>query len=896
MNARLTVITATNPNRLTKRWALVDGVPVKESAGHMVEAYAEPKDVPSPADLDVLLGLDINHNQALCFGVPNGNAPANIASKSRIESGKAKPGSITRSNEAFRWPDGAGWLMLDYDPAPNTVPLEREALLSVLCDAAPALCDAPMLWGTSSSSFIYNDDTGEEVTGLRGQRFYVLVQSAADIPRAGKALFERLWLRGHGYYHVSKCGTLLERSVIDAVMWQPCRLDFVADPVCEAPLVSRKPSTELYNNDAAPLDSLAAFPPLTRDEKNALGEIKKATRDESELVAEREAIRDAWIDERLEKLPANTLEDERKRVEVSLRAAVCTYRLWGDFELIHSSGNAVTVGELLDDPDRWHGQRFADPLEPGKDQRVAWLNLRSGGRPFLYSHAHGGQRFTLMRAVQTLQIVKGELPRVLGAILERLRSDGQVFERAGILVRFADDVLVPVERPWLQTHIEEAFTLETFDARSNTWRPQHCPDNIPARVMSARGRWKLPKVSGVVTFPVMRADGCIINHPGFDADTGLLFIDNEPTRPTPYPMDKRALSEALERIWAPFAQFPFDNDVSRGVFMCALLTTVCRPALPTAPAFLIRAYAPGTGKSLLSEILMMLVGAPATALPLPESNPEEIEKRLFSKLRTGCAGMVLDNLTGVIESAAMCAVLTSAEPEGRILGLSEVVRVQNRALFVLNGNNVAPGGDLFRRVLPITLDANTEAPERRRFSFDPRHMIRQRLEAYRSDLLSVLLTYQAEGAPVVGVGAFGSFDEWERLVRQCVCWLISEGVAPAPMADPLEVLAQSKAEDPRHLQHIAILEAWHGYYGPEPVRVKDLSELANSCFDTTPAGSALKELLQEVGTPPRGRGEFNGVYFSAWLRRHKGQVVSGLRLDVVPHGKTVNAWGVTRAA
>lgn len=896
MNARLTVITSTNPDRLTKRWSLVDGVPVKESAGHMMEGHAEPRDVKDPTDLAFLLDLELHWNKALCFGIPNDDAPADIASKSRIENGTALPESITRSNEAFRWPAGPGWLMLDYDPAPNTVPLDRDQLLSVLCEAAPALRDAPMVWSTSSSSFIYNEETGEEVTGLRGQRFYVLVQSAADIPRAGKALFDRLWLAGHGFYILSKAGTLLERSVIDAAVWQPCRLDFAAGPMCEEPLTTKRPGAEEYNNDTEPLDTLAAFPPLTRDELTALSEIKTAARNDQDLLAEQSILREAWVLERLEKLPANTSTDERERVEKSLRAAIGTYRLWGDFELIHSSGSNVAVGDLLDNPDRWHGERFADPLDPGKDQRIAWLNLKSGGRPFLYSHAHGGQRFTLMRAVQTLQIEKGELPRVLDAILERLRSDGQVFERAGVLVRFADDVLVPVERPWLQTHIEEAFTLETFDARSGTWRPQHCPDNIPARVMSARGRWKLPKVSGVVTFPVMRADGCIINHPGFDADTGLLFIDNEPTRPTPYPMDKRALSEALERIWAPFAQFPFDNDVSRGVFMCALLTTVCRPALPTAPAFLIRAYAPGTGKSLLSEILMMLVGAPATALPLPESNPEEIEKRLFSKLRTGCAGMVLDNLTGVIESAAMCAVLTSAEPEGRILGLSEVVRVQNRALFVLNGNNVAPGGDLFRRVLPITLDANTEAPERRRFTFEPRYMIRHRLEAYRSDLLSVLLTYQAEGAPVVGVGAFGSFDEWERLVRQCVCWLISEGVAPAPMADPLEVLAQSKAEDPRHLQHIAILEAWHGYYGPEPVRVKDLSELANSCFDTTPAGSALKELLQEVGTPPRGRGEFNGVYFSAWLRRHKGQVVSGLRLDVVPHGKTVNAWGVTRAA
>jgi len=41
----------------------------------------------------------------------------------------------------------------------------------------------------------------------------------------------------------------------------------------------------------------------------------------------------------------------------------------------------VTVGTVLDNRERWHGERFADPLEPDYrgDKRIAWLNLRSGG-------------------------------------------------------------------------------------------------------------------------------------------------------------------------------------------------------------------------------------------------------------------------------------------------------------------------------------------------------------------------------------------------------------------------------------------------------------------------------------------------------------------------------------
>ena len=117
-------------------------------------------------------------------------------------------------------------------------------------------------------------------------------------------------------------------------------------------------------------------------------------------------------------------------------------------------------------------------------------------------------------------------------------------------------------------------------------------------------------------------------------------------------------------------------------------------------------------------------------MPLPEGNPEEIGKRLFSVLLTGRAGAVLDNLTGVIDSTDLCVFLTSAEPEGRILGQSETRSAINRVLWVLNGNNVTAGGDTFRRILPVSLDANDEHPERRRFDFNPREVVRANLDAF----------------------------------------------------------------------------------------------------------------------------------------------------------------------
>jgi len=863
--------------RLTKQWAIKDGAPVKEAAGQMTRGHAEPVAVADPGALVAVL-RELKSTEALCFGVPMDGQSHPITTAAMLP--QAEPGTIARTNDHFRWPAGPGWMVIDCDPPPGGTPLDRDGLFIALHTACRALIHAPIVWSVSGSSHIHNAQTGEAVTGLRGQRVYVLVADARDIPRAGRALFDRLWLTGHGYYAVSRAGSVLERAPIDAAVWQPSRLDFAAPPVTVAPLEARRPAPLTRSEDAAPLDTANAIPDLTPDERQRLAEIKAAARGEADLLDEQRITRENWVGERVAQLPADLTDEQREAAADRLRAAVTDYRLWGDFELIHRSGQRVTVGQLLDAPDKWHGERFADPLEPGSDKRIAWANLRSGGRPYLYSHMHGGQRFTLLRPAQRLELSRGEAPRAVAAVLERLRTDAEVFERAGQLVRLADGALVPIEQPWLRTHLEQCFQFASFDARAKDWRVADCPQDLAARVMAARGEWSLPNVAGIVSHPVMRSDGSIIERPGFDASTGLLYLDEAPERPKVRPLGTEALRDALLRIWEPFARFPFDTDLSRAVFLAALFTTVCRPALPTAPAFLIRAYAPGTGKTLLSECLMLLCGAPLAALPLPEGNAEEIEKRLFAKLLTGGAGLVLDNLTGIIDSAALCAMLTSAEPEGRILGKSEVIRLQNRALIVLNGNNVSPGGDLFRRVLPVSLDANSESPETRRFSFDPREVIRQRLHSYRADLLAVMRTYQAAGAPVVGDGGFGSFSEWERLVRQCICWLAAEGVAPAPLADPLEVLALSKAEDPHHAQHINVLEAWHGRYGSRPIQVKDLADLMRTPDSyASPEERALIEALKEVGIPMRGRGEFEARYFAGWLRRHRGRVVAGLRLD-----------------
>src|SRR5262249_14225002 len=141
---------------------------------------------------------------------------------------------VARTKTNFVWPDGAGWMMLDADLKDAIEHLPQladrqtiEQLREVLIAVVPALDDVPMLGLPSASACLYAADTGEQLRGLTGARFYVPVACAADIPLMGKRLFERLVLAGLGFVFISRAGTMLVRSLIDASVWSPERLDFI---------------------------------------------------------------------------------------------------------------------------------------------------------------------------------------------------------------------------------------------------------------------------------------------------------------------------------------------------------------------------------------------------------------------------------------------------------------------------------------------------------------------------------------------------------------------------------------------------------------------------------------------------------------------------------------------
>lgn len=398
MNPAVTIITSINPPVLSKTFAL-DGAGnlVKSTSAQMTKGRAEVREITTLQDFsDLLLSLDVS--QALTYGVPPSNGIAIVTRRAWIQAGRPTD-CCTRTNGHFTFRHGPGILFLDYDVQPGTRPLSRDELLHTVKTACPSLLEAGCIWFPSSSSHICNG--GADLTGLKGQRLYLLVADASDIPRAGKVLEARLWLAGHGRFEVSKSGSLLSRCLLDVSVFQPSRLDFAAGASCSSPLRQSRGAPRIIPGALPVLDTRKALPELKPKEAKEIEAVKSKAK--ASIKAKAEAARTRWLEERgtdsLTNEPDAT-PAKRERIKRTLQFAASASELYSEFVLIVISEDGteenVTVSEVLAAPDRFDGCRTRDPIEPdyrdGQDCGVLFLEE---GNEHLFSFAHGGCRYSL---------------------------------------------------------------------------------------------------------------------------------------------------------------------------------------------------------------------------------------------------------------------------------------------------------------------------------------------------------------------------------------------------------------------------------------------------------------------------------------------------------------------
>ena len=315
--------------------------------------------------------------------------------------------------------------MLDCDARPDTPALNWQDIDSILGHIIPDWLKSQRLWRASSSAFIYTSN-GSELIGVGGWRCYVMVDDASAISAVGAFIYQRLWEMGHGYIRISQSGQALDRSLVDASVWQPERVDFAANPVLASGLVRRAPQPVLLGS--VPLLATADIKaPLTLGEWRLSSEMLRKAREEVKPQCQK--TRQDYAATRVEALVKEFPQASKKRLHKLISRALEHKVLTSDFVLYRPDGSRITVAQILADPDKWHQARFSDPFEPQyrNDPRIAFANLdpESGSDPYIYSHAHGGMRYRLVRPSATICLKTGERPAVITASewwLRRLRA------------------------------------------------------------------------------------------------------------------------------------------------------------------------------------------------------------------------------------------------------------------------------------------------------------------------------------------------------------------------------------------------------------------------------------------------------------------------------------------
>src|SRR5215831_3461261 len=380
---------------LTKKISLSpDGTLVKDgSACVIARGTAERVRVANVRALGALIE-NLTPTQAIALGTLRAGLPdrVELTTKKRLVNGVARPDIVARTGSNIVY-HGPAFTLLDYDSKGMRASVAAEvkhaggfwdALLTVL----PALKDTARVSRRSTSAGLSRSDSGEALPETDGMHVFITTKDGDDSERFLRALHDRCWLNGLGWYLVSSSGALLERSIVDRTVGGPERLVFEGGPALVPPLLQDKESRRPIAVEGAGLDTAVVCPPLSIVEKARLDELKAKERER--LAPERAKAREAFVEVQAKKLIARTGMPEQAAKQVIVRQ--CEGVLRPDIVLPFDDPelNGRTVGDVLANPELYEGEMLADPLEGVAYGRcIAKVMRRADGTPWIQSFAHG---------------------------------------------------------------------------------------------------------------------------------------------------------------------------------------------------------------------------------------------------------------------------------------------------------------------------------------------------------------------------------------------------------------------------------------------------------------------------------------------------------------------------
>ena len=447
-------------------------------------------------------------------------------------------------------------------------------------------------------------------------------------------------------------------------------------------------------------------------------------------------------------------------------------------------------------------------------------------------------------------IEAGSLPRITRKVKRLLMADAdrddclasdKIFRRAGVLVHLNRNQLNPDETVDKNYHVEDDLIVRTADpdwlgdraercicffrVKKNVAVPCDVPDKLMRRVQSIITGEDFPPLLGTVETPTLRADGSLLDLPGYDRSSGLYYdpgralfpkIETQPTR-------QQAI-EALEKLRAIIADFPFNDEddqhkgLSESVALAILLTAVVRRSLPTAPMFGIDAFEAQSGKTLLSQVAAIMATGRKTAERPWSASEEERRKALGAALESGDAVILFDNVETPLEGAAFAGAITESLFKDRRLGSNsgkDQIIAPTNALMLATGNHLTTKGDMAEgRVLVTRIVPDQELAKR---EYQHRNLATHVME-HRPELVAAALTILRGflASPLEDRPSATGFRhrEWGDLIAASLQWL--------GLPDPCLAMRRTQAADPEREAQCDVVRIWARKFGGQYVTTAEL--------------------------------------------------------------------------
>ena len=474
--------------------------------------------------------------------------------------------------------------------------------------------------------------------------------------------------------------------------------------------------------------------------------------------------------------------------------------------------------------------------------------------------------------------------------LETANHPPSLFRRSGNLVRISLD---EKDHPHIETindiHLRGklarcAYFLKETDRGMVATAP---PMDL-AKDILALGEWTFPPLEGIVQAPTLRPDGSVFSDPGYDPITRLFYIKppNLFVPPIPENPTEEDILNAVNLIQEIITDFPLVEEADRANCIALIITLPLRPAITkNVPMAVISAPAPGTGKSLLQDIVAIIgTGESAPMAGFPRDD-DEMRKFITSRLLAGDPLVSFDNLELPLWGPSLARALTCQEWEDRVLGGNTTARLPQKAVWVANGNNLKIRGDLPRRTFAIRLDAKLSRPwERQDFK---QKNLRDWVSRWRGDFLGAILTMgrawfiAQKPEPKKPLPVMGGFESWVEIIGGILSFAGIEGF--------LENLEQFHDEaDLEGPEWESFLEAWAKTVGQD---AKTCQEVTAILRDNHDFAATLPDNLEHVLKDPEKSFERSlGRALARKEKRPYGQY--NLALQRVTTARKVTLWTV----